>query len=634
LITRRHFVRSLTRARDGAPSREGERGSALVIALLVAVILMLLGVAFLLMGETENRIAQNEKRSAQAFYVAEAGARAVKRWFDRPDTALHFPTPGVVDRTLRKILDETDPEDPAKATAADGVVGSYPYYKQSVDLNSDGTDDLLDRPHRGGSQHSLMGIADGPDIRIDASQPAALSFLTDLTESLVDDFPGESGGVFSRIERIDIYAPPYVEVGGTWSRYGLATVKVRAQLLQSTPEGEQVLATREVELVLGEAPYRGPYGPLHSCRDLAFTNNSGLTAHWGVISAVRKSKLTLGPAPTYLPNQIADSLPRQEPSIPGVDPLWNGIDSGLFDAWVNAIDGRTIDDPWLRVTSGEEILGAPSGVRPWPPDDSPPVTDWEDHSGLAQFVPLVVCPEFDYEIWKQVATSGESDVRYFVWAGGEDFRENGTGPAVSFEALTDGKEGVFFFDTRDARRPDDLDGDGLYDNLTPAITVNGAGWHFRGLIYLNASRVGLDTTPSVNATLEAPAEPCQDADQDGEYEFGENWINLHYATALGMPCTVDRTNTLGGAVVHNERGPGIVAPVSLEGILFTNGAFEATGEGTIYGSVIAWEGVVQEIDDGSQPTPELYWNASISEDFPPPGWDLPRTVVTGWRARR
>ena len=93
---------------------------------------------------------------------------------------------------------------------------------------------------------------------------------------------------------------------------------------------------------------------------------------------------------------------------------------------------------------------------------------------------------------------------------------------------------------------------------------------------------------------------------------------MDYATALGVPCTVDRTDSFGGAVEHNERGPVIVAPVSLEGILFTNGSFEAIGEGTIYGSVIAWEGVVQEIDDGSRPTPDLYWNASIREDFPPP----------------
>jgi hypothetical protein len=419
-------------------------------------------------------------------------------------------------------------------------------------------------------------------------------------------------------------------VGGTWSRYGLATVKVVAKLLQPTPKGDQVLATREVELVLGEAPYRGPYGPLHSCGKLTFTNNTDLSVHWGVISAVRESKLTLGPAPTYLPDSIADSLPRQEPSIPGVDPLWNGIAPALFDTWVDTIDGRPIDDPWLRVMSGDEILGAPSGVRPWPPDDSPPTNDWEDHSGLAQHVPLVVCPEYDYEIWKQVATSGESDVRYFVWAGGESFRENGTGSPVSFEMLTNGKEGVFFFDTRDAQRPADLDGDGFYDNLTPQIIVNTAGWHFRGMIYLNAERFGLDTTPSVTAAMSPPGEPFQDADQDGAYDAGESWVNLVY----GVPCTVNKTDTLGGSVMRNDRGQPIDELVSFEGILFTNGSFEATGEGTIYGSVIAWEGVVQEIDDGSLPTPQLYWNASILKDFPPAGWDLPRSVVTGWRARR
>ena len=64
--------------------RERERGSALVIAVLVTVILTLLGVAFLLMGETENKIAENEKLSAQALYFGEAGVRVVKRWFDRP----------------------------------------------------------------------------------------------------------------------------------------------------------------------------------------------------------------------------------------------------------------------------------------------------------------------------------------------------------------------------------------------------------------------------------------------------------------------------------------------------------------------------------------------------------------------
>ena len=225
-------------------------------------------------------------------------------------------------------------------------------------------------------------------------------------------------------------------------------------------------------------------------------------------------------------------------------------------------------------------------------------------------------------------------MRYFVWSSGANFRENGTGSPVDFETLTNGEEGVFFFDTRDARRPTDLDGDGFYDNLTPDIVVDAAGWHFRGMIYLNAARFGLDTTPSQNSAMAAPGEPFQDVDQDGEYDAGESWINLDYATGLGLPSTADKTDSFGGAVTRNERGPSFPEPVSLEGILFTSGSFEATGVGTIYGSVIAWEGVVQAIDDGSLPTPHLVWNASIAEDFPPPGWDLPRTVVTGWRARR
>jgi hypothetical protein len=150
------------RARGPAQPGDPERGSALVIAVLVSVILVLLGISFLLMGETENRIARNEKRMAQALYVAEAGTRAVKRWFDRPGTAVGFPPPSVVQRDLRRIVDETDPNDPAKATLADGAIGSLPYYKQGIDLDSDGVEDLFDRPYRPGSQHALMGTPDRP----------------------------------------------------------------------------------------------------------------------------------------------------------------------------------------------------------------------------------------------------------------------------------------------------------------------------------------------------------------------------------------------------------------------------------------------------------------------------------------
>lgn len=302
---------------SGRRDRRGERGSALVVAILVSVILALLGISFLLMGETEERIAVNEKRSAQALHLAEAATRAAKRWFDHPGTALGFPTTAVVARSQRRIVDETDPSDPATATPADGVIGSLPYYKQGVDLDSDGQDDLFDKPFRPGFLHALMGTEDGPDMRIDESDPGARDFLDELTRAVAPGFPDEGGGVHARIARIDLFAPPYVDVAGIWSRYGVATLKVVARIYGPGPEGERVVAERVVEAVLGETPYRGPHGPLHSCDALTFTSSvADLDVHWGVLTAVRSGKLSLGPAPSSSRSASARACPARNRPFP------------------------------------------------------------------------------------------------------------------------------------------------------------------------------------------------------------------------------------------------------------------------------------------------------------------------------
>ncbi|MBI2115014.1 MAG: hypothetical protein HYT85_08035, partial [candidate division NC10 bacterium] len=49
------------------------RGAALIIALLVMAVLLLAGTTFLTISSTENAIALNERVSAQAFLLAEAG---------------------------------------------------------------------------------------------------------------------------------------------------------------------------------------------------------------------------------------------------------------------------------------------------------------------------------------------------------------------------------------------------------------------------------------------------------------------------------------------------------------------------------------------------------------------------------
>lgn len=594
-----------------AAGRSGERGSALVIAILVTVILALLGIAFLLMGETENRIAENEKLSAQALYAAEAAARTVKRWFDEPGTALGFPAVTEVDRSLRQMIDPTDPYNAAKMIDPGGV--GWTAYRQTSDT-------IFERPYRGSPEDDLLGTELGPDIRIDDGDPTIKPFLDGLSQMLWGDFPGEGGGVQTRISRIDVYAPPYVQVGANWNRYGMATLSVVVRIYRALPgRPVETIAEREVRAVLSEAPYYGPYGPLHSCSNLTVTGP--LQVSWGALTAERDTKLS-----TVL-SDIPTSLPRGLPAAPRQDPPWTSV-SADYAAFVTAMDGGILNDPWLRSLSGGALWGAAIGV-PQPYKVSPPVGF--DHSNLMQQVSVVGCPEYDYDVWKTFATSGERDVHYFTWDGGTGFQENGVGASRTFQQITNLAEGVYFFDTRDRLPPRDNDGDGLYDNLTPTIALTSGAWEFKGVVYLNADRFEFGTHQGASVTLFPPGEPYLDSNQNGSWDTGEPWLNLDY----GPPIRVDASDSWGGSVMRNDRGPGTVAafPV-VQGILYTNGFFEATGSAVFYGSVIARQGVVQALDDGSAPTPTIYWDESIVSGFPPAGWDLPRTMITGWMTDR
>ncbi len=55
--------------------RRGERGAALVIAILVLAILTVIGIALMLVTSTESRIAANEWSINRAFYASDSGIR-------------------------------------------------------------------------------------------------------------------------------------------------------------------------------------------------------------------------------------------------------------------------------------------------------------------------------------------------------------------------------------------------------------------------------------------------------------------------------------------------------------------------------------------------------------------------------
>src|SRR4051812_8637214 len=68
--------------------RRSDRGSALLVSLMVMVGLSLLGLAFVAISETESTIAKNQAQALQTLTTAEAGAKMAVEWFQDPTWAM------------------------------------------------------------------------------------------------------------------------------------------------------------------------------------------------------------------------------------------------------------------------------------------------------------------------------------------------------------------------------------------------------------------------------------------------------------------------------------------------------------------------------------------------------------------
>jgi hypothetical protein len=616
--------------------RSGERGTALIVALLVMVIMTMLGIPFLLMGETENRIAENERLSLQALYAAEAGAQMVKRWFDQPMGSTNAVNPplGAIDRSLRLIDEDGDPA--TVPVLADGTA-DHPFYKQYDDA-------IFENPYRGSLSDTLLGTEDGPDMRIDASlSAAAASFLEGLSATLLADYPGP--GLQARISRIDVYAPPTIEKSGSWKRYGIGSASVTAGIYEDRAGApERLLAERSVRLVFNEIPYGSTtkqLGPLHSCGDVVWDGD--FQVHWGTATIRGDADLSSDLEDHTVGLPRANSPPTLE-----TDLVW-GFDNGEFGSYVSKIEdeGLSIDDPWVRVLVSGSLDIAPNGdLQPWPLDWAPgALLDDGDfpyqpegatdgtHSNYFQQVPGVGCPQLSYDTWKKLASSGGRNLHYYVWVKQDKFSENGTGPARTFQEITNGQTGVFFFDTLDRLPPRDDDGDGEFDNLTPGIAMWGGDWGVRGVVYLNAEFFRVDGSHGIDVPFEPPAEPFQDVNENGYRDSTEIWVNLSYPTSLtdyDGEYRVDSMDNYGGKIKRNHRGPAMTERANLWGVLYTNGYVSSSGASAYYGSVIAYQGLDEIYTCSSDPKPHFVWDQTLRETWPPTDWNMPRVVVSRW----
>jgi len=614
-----------------AAGGRGEEGSALILATLVTVILSLLGLSYLMMAQTENTIAENERNSAAALYVAEAGARLAVAWFNDPtSTGYMVPAVANLDR-MKRIFDHDNNGATARVLGA-SANAAQPLYKDAAFTASP----VLDRPYRAALADTFLGIETGtdPDPSFADKGPdliVSAAHLTTINDTLFPNYP--SPFLRARITRIEVYAPPIVTIGANATRMGVATVKVTAGVfIYPGTANERQVATRIVKAVVNEIPVPGPVGPLQSCSMLGF--NGEFEINWGAATAIGNADL-----PSNMDGKVDSGLPYALN-----DPFTYINGANTLATWATNHNTQTIEDPWLRFVAGGTIDEA-TNTNPQPWDFTWPGT-LNDHSNLFQNT-VVNCPTFDYSLWKSVAQSGMKSHYYYAPVGtGATFRLDGnpSATAVSFQTATTGRSGIFFFDTKDQLQPNGLPIANPGSNLTDDVDVNGAGWGTQGFIYLNAKNFGTTGGTGVTRTVFPPGEPSD----------GSGFVNFVYPTTLGGGFAIRQTASSfqtfqdpvtgdwhctdasictsasrldAGVPVKDNYGLPFQASIAVDGVMFTSGHFTAQGNAIYFGSVVAEQGV-----DHGGGTPGFYFDESlIKGNWPRKGMNLPRVVVSSWQ---
>lgn len=614
----------------------GEQGSALIIATLVTVILALLGLSYLMMAQTESTIAENERNAAMAMYVAEAGTRMVVNWFNDPtSTGYLVPAVGDVDRTQR-VIDHDDNPGTARVVASAGNC-AQPLYKDSSCTLSP----ILDRPYRSDLANTFLGVEIGTDPTFPTQGPDLIvgaSHLQTINNALFPNFPKPD--LRARISRIEVYAPPSATIGGAPTRLGIATVKVTAGVFMFPgTASERQIATRVVKAVINEIPVPGPVGPLQSCADMNYTGSFEI--HWGAGSALAGANI-----PGNLDNKVDTSVPYNlnDPANYYTDAVPHNLGTWVAEA---GIVNQPIEDPWFKFVSGGSIAGMPnSNVQPYP--FAYPGDGTTSHSNIFQNT-VINCPAFDYSLWKSIAQGGNRGNYYYTWSSADQFKLDGTGPAESFMQATDGKSGIFFFDTRDAQPPRGLYSDAWpTTNLTPGISISSAEpWDgLVGFAFLNSATFQTTGAGSIGVprTVFPPGEPFDatgfvnlqyPGTLTGNYIVRSGVAHASYLdAATGTRYCVDADTCLPGGSTPSTTGPkrdDIGLPFQtdtvLDGVMYNSGTFTATGNAVYFGSFVAQQGVL----DGAG-NPAFYFDESLVKgNWPRKGMNMPRVIISSWQ---
>jgi hypothetical protein len=501
-------------------NRKKQKGSALLVSLMVLVGLSLLGLGFVAISETESAISVNERNAAQVRNLTEAATKVVVEWFNNPDWALAEglmpanPTGASTMKPERKALHGNSEYQGVYKPAAQSPL-------------------LFDRPHKTAPENRFFGVdAASADIVINAA--TAATFLAQFNSRLF--FDNVEGG---QVVDIRIFAPPMLdpEPGNEktvhdgrsyWNkgrRLGVATIEVTAE--KRSPLTGNVIARNTTRAVVAEFPFPGPEGPLQS--NSGILTQGAFRVHWGPVIA---SQGTL-------------ALKREMISIPWVNPYHMihfeyGYDdvaypidpSGPFEKsapFLWELVGKNFEDPWFSARSFGDITtdGGNLDTQAYPYTDvrqgenSPGKAGWSNQFQFqdANDYPQkkrVPFPFIEYSFWKQIAIAGQGQdgIFYLKYDPATNQFRDYTGTSKTFrqwvDTLSGASEGYYFFDTIGGVNPQNADGTTNTAVLTPDINLQGGTLHMRGFIYLNAKSFGSQGLDGKHGYYAYPGEPYRD----------------------------------------------------------------------------------------------------------------------------
>jgi hypothetical protein len=244
--------------------RRRDRGSALLVSLMVMVGLSLLGLSFVAISETENAISANERNKTQTAAMAEAGAKAVVEWFQDPVTLNDrglLPGNYADFKTLR-------------------VVNAYTgYYKDGGGL-------LFDTPFGPRENDLFYGDEARADVLIiDKRNARSTAFITAFNDAMFFKDPDPNPATTMRVTAIRVYGPPTVGgnlVNGFWvggQRYGVATIAVTAE----KRSGDNILSQSICRMIVAPFPLPGPSGAIQAIGGI--DTNGAYEVHWGSVES-------------------------------------------------------------------------------------------------------------------------------------------------------------------------------------------------------------------------------------------------------------------------------------------------------------------------------------------------------------